>query len=72
MRLADLSYRSGRLEYRSWRVTEPEGAILGYLEEARRILANPASAADPDCLHELAPELECLRWFPLPGEFEKA
>ena len=35
------------------------------------ILADPTATADPDSLHELASELERLRWFPLPGELEQ-
>ena len=38
MRLADVSYRSGKMEYRSRHATEPEDALPGYLDEARRII----------------------------------
>jgi hypothetical protein len=37
LRLTDLSYRRGRLEYRTRQVTEPVWALDGYLSEARRI-----------------------------------
>ena len=70
MRLADISYRTGKMAYRSRHGTEPEWALPGYLDEARKIiaaaateyrtlaLADPASTAD----------FESLRWFPLPAE----
>jgi hypothetical protein len=71
-RLHDLSYRSGKLEYRSLHATEPEWALEGYLEEAERIVpeaaaelrAAPPFAEDPP----LREDLEKLRWFPLPEE----
>ena len=70
--LADLSYRRGRLEYRTRRATEPEWALEGYLDEARRIFAAAAEqavagageVADP----ELSADFHHLRWFPLPSE----
>jgi selenocysteine lyase/cysteine desulfurase len=70
MRLAEVSYRTGKMEYRSRHATEPEWALPSYLEEARRIIAattdefrtlelvDPASTAD----------FEELRWFLLPRE----
>ncbi len=68
MRLADLSYRSGKLEYRSTHAREPEWVLASYLDDARRLLdAAPAAeleAADP----ELGEDFEALRWFPMPGE----
>lgn len=70
MRLADLSYRAGRLEYRSRHATEPEWALETYLEDAQRIVdAAVASYADAT-LEEtrLNTMFEELRWFPLPTE----
>jgi selenocysteine lyase/cysteine desulfurase len=76
MRLTDLSYQSGKLEYPARRATEPEGVLAGYLEDAEHILAmaleefRARSASrytgerDPD----LDSEIEELRWFPLPAE----
>jgi selenocysteine lyase/cysteine desulfurase len=70
MRLGEVSYRTGKMEYRSRHATEPEWALPGYLDEARRIIAaipeevrtlqleDPARTAD----------FEELRWFPLPSE----
>jgi selenocysteine lyase/cysteine desulfurase len=70
MRLAEISYRTGKMEYRSRHATEPEWALPGYLDEARRIIA-----AIPDEVRSISIEdpprtrdFEELRWFPLPGE----
>jgi len=38
MRLTDLSYRSGKLEFRSRHSTEPEWVLSGYLADAERIV----------------------------------
>ncbi|MBE7450038.1 MAG: aminotransferase class V-fold PLP-dependent enzyme [Kofleriaceae bacterium] len=71
MRLADISYRAGKMEFRSRLATEPESALAGYLDEARRIFAAAAAgaddrprAADPP----LTADFEHLRWFWLPRE----
>jgi selenocysteine lyase/cysteine desulfurase len=74
-RLHDLSYRSGKLEYRSLHATEPEWALEGYLKEAERIVEEaetelrsaPPWQDDPP----LREDLERLRWFPLPGEIAR-
>ncbi|HTR55996.1 MAG TPA: aminotransferase class V-fold PLP-dependent enzyme [Kofleriaceae bacterium] len=70
MRLAEVSYRTGKMEYRSRHATEPEWALPGYLEEARKIIA-----AVPDEVRALVvdapattPDFEELRWFPLPSD----
>lgn len=70
-RLHELSYRGGRLEYRSAQATEPEWALEGYLSEAARIVAETERAAltAPPLDDPRLPEaVEALRWFPLPGE----
>jgi hypothetical protein len=70
MRLADVSYRTGKMEYRSRHATQPEWALPGYLEEAQRIIAattdeyRTLSIDDP----VRTADFEELRWFPLPGE----
>jgi hypothetical protein len=70
MRLADVSYRTGKMEYRSRHATEPEWALPGYIDEARRIMASTSdefrtlSVEDP----ARTPDFEDLRWFPLPSE----
>ena len=37
--LHDVSFASGTLEFRGPRATEPESALAGYLDEARRLFA---------------------------------
>jgi selenocysteine lyase/cysteine desulfurase len=70
MSLRDISYASGKLEFRSRHATEPEGVLKGYLEEARRIFAATAKAPLATLAAEppRTPEFEALRWFPLPSE----
>ena len=70
-RLTDLSYRSGRLEYRSRHSTEPEWTLPTYLDEARRIVKESvAEYATWEPIEDppLNADFEQLRWFPLPGE----
>ena len=78
MRLHDLSYRSGKLEYRARHATEPEWALEGYLKEAERIVAEAEAAlrqpGAADATEEDPPlreDLERLRWFPLPHEIAR-
>ncbi len=72
MRLADVSYRTGKMEYRSRHATEPEWALPGYLDDARRIIAEAVGAygAAPGDLGDppLTDDFEHLRWFALPAE----
>ncbi len=70
MRLDDISYRAGKLEYRSRHSTEPEWALPNYLDDARRVIAaateefRTLDVVDP----KLTTDFEELRWFPLPSE----
>jgi len=78
LRLTDISYESGKMQYRSHHRTEPESAFAEYLAEAERIVKDMADLAagtgDRDGILPgsggvvLDEELERLRWFPLPGE----
>jgi len=70
MRLAEVSYRTGKMAYRSRHATEPEWALPGYLDEARRIVAATRDEYRTLELHEPArtADFEELRWFPLPSE----
>ena len=70
MGLDDITYQSGKMEYRSRRACEPEFALKGYLEEARRILAEAEQAEHHEPIRPLATsaEFEHLRWFPVPEE----
>lgn len=70
LRLHDLGYQSGKLEYRSRHATEPEHVLATYLDEARKIAHEierdaPSLIAPPVSLSE---DFESLRWFPLPHE----
>ncbi len=71
LRLGDISYQSGRMQYRSSHITEPETALAEYMIEAWRIIEEMKSQV-ADSTNSPAPtlegELERLRWFPLPGE----
>jgi len=66
MRLADVTYRTGRMEFRSRHATEPESALAGYLDDARRLVA--AVGAGAAAVAERTTDFEALRWFPLPTE----
>jgi selenocysteine lyase/cysteine desulfurase len=67
--LDEISYCSGKMAYRSRHRTEPESAFAEYLEEAKRLAARPHAANDgAGRAPALPPEMESLRWFPLPGE----
>jgi selenocysteine lyase/cysteine desulfurase len=71
MSLRDLTYRSGKLEFRSRMLTEPEWTLEGHMENARKTLAAAAARTrvsfpmDPPAPSD---DFEELRWFPLPGE----
>ena len=69
MRLMDLSYESGRPEYRKHHVREPERVLDTYLNEARRILLAGKGGEMP-CIEDpvLSDDFQQLRWFPLPSE----
>lgn len=71
MRLADVTYRTGRMEFRSRHATEPESALAGYLDDARRLVAavGAGAAAGSECTEvDRTADFEALRWFPLPNE----
>ncbi|MBS2020816.1 MAG: aminotransferase class V-fold PLP-dependent enzyme [Deltaproteobacteria bacterium] len=71
MRLSDVTYRSGKLEYRTRRATEPEWILPTYLDEAQRVFAD-AEAKFKLAPFEAEPQVSSnfhrLRWFPLPNE----
>ncbi len=65
-----VSYRSGRLEVRTRRSTEPEWVLATYLDEAQRWaerLPEEGDVVQPLPLHD---DFEALRWFPLPWDRE--
>ena len=75
LRLGSLSYRAGKLEYRSNHTTEPEWALTGYLERAERIVEAAVRDYTTTAVEAEAPmaeAIEALRWFPLPSEVHKS
>jgi selenocysteine lyase/cysteine desulfurase len=70
MRLHWVTYRSGKMEFRSRLVTEPEWAVESYFEEADRIASHcVVSCVGRESNPELLPEaVERLRWFLMPHE----
>jgi len=70
MRLADVTYRAGKMEYRSRHATEPESALAGYLDDARRLFAGAVvgERRKPAAHPALTRDFEQLRWFWLPRE----
>lgn len=71
MRLHDISYKSGKLQYRSRHATEPEEVLTSYLEDARRIIDETVAELrqlGPMPEPALSPAFKRLRWFPLPNE----
>lgn len=69
--LKDITYRSGKLEYRCHRETEPEYVLQSYIEEAHRQVAliEQEQLTAPVAPGEaVTAEYERLRWFPLPAE----
>ncbi len=73
MRLTDLTYRGGKLQYRSRHATEPEWVLANYIQEARRVIDAAALALPRQGVVEQgrSEDFEHLRWFPLPSEIEK-
>ena len=70
MRLGDITYADGKMEYPSRHMTAPESVLERYLDEAREIVARAVVDAQGQTLPEpeLSADFEHLRWFPLPGE----
>ena len=68
--LRDVSYANGRMAYPAHRHREPEERLAGYLDEARRILAEPPRLpSEPSIAEgEVGPDFEELRWFLLPED----
>jgi selenocysteine lyase/cysteine desulfurase len=68
--LHDVSFAAGSPELHRPRATEPESALEGYLDEARRIVREVEADADRTKLEDpvLPTTFERIRWFPLPGE----
>ena len=69
-RLDDISYQTGKMQYRSRHATAPESALPVYLEDAKKIIAASQEEFRTLTIDELprTPDFEDLRWFPLPSE----
>lgn len=65
MRLHDVVYRDGKMQYRSRHATEPEYVLASYLDDAAKIVERSRTAVEGP---ELSGDFEALRWFPLPHE----
>jgi hypothetical protein len=69
--LGDIAYSTAGMSYPAHRRREPESRLADYLDEARRVLADPPPPAvrpqGPGDL-DAGPDFEALRWFLLPAE----
>ena len=70
MRLKYVTYRGGRMEFRSRQASEPVWALTEYLEEADRILGAALESYEQRPVEQqpLPEHFEALRTFPLPHE----
>ncbi len=70
MCLRDITYSTGKFEYRSRHTTEPENALKSYLADAERVVEESLTSFSDLTLQDppLPEDFESLRWFPLPGE----
>ena len=70
MSLRDVRYDGGRVSWPTRRRQVPDGALEDVLTEGERILRAGVDVAgsSPPPVSALPPEVESLRWFPLPGE----
>ena len=71
MRLSQLSYEGGKLQYRSRHGCEPESVLPGYLDTAHKIVEEAVAefrAGEATPVRLLDKDIEPLRWFPLPCE----
>ncbi|MDJ0662990.1 MAG: aminotransferase class V-fold PLP-dependent enzyme [Acidimicrobiia bacterium] len=68
--LGDIDYRSGTMEYRHRPRLHSDDDLVGYLDEARRLVAEMDDADLPEPLGRplVTEDFEHLRWFPLPDE----
>ena len=71
MRLHDISYRGGRLQYRSRRALEPEFALHTYIDDAHKIVEKAVEEYDQWVAKKpksMSQDFQTLRWFVLPSE----
>lgn len=70
MRLHDVKYAEGQMQYRARHATEPEWVLQTYLEEAKKVFAAAGEKIQPERVQdpELTDDFQHLRWFPLSRE----
>ncbi|MGH2630506.1 MAG: aminotransferase class V-fold PLP-dependent enzyme [Actinomycetota bacterium] len=68
MSLDDVAYEAGEMGFAGHRRHAPESALAGYLDEARRVLAESPASPDGGMHLEVGDNFEHLRWFWLPEE----
>ena len=68
--LDEVRFTAEGMSHPDRRRTEPESALAGYLDEARKILAGARPGEDVVST-DLGPDFEKLRWFPLPEEMQR-
>ena len=66
--LFDVSFDGGGTTWPAHRRSEPESRLADYLDEARRLLADPPRPVTPPEPVVVDDDFEALRWFPLPSE----
>jgi selenocysteine lyase/cysteine desulfurase len=73
MRLHDIGYGSGSMNFAASHESEPEAVLPSYLEQARGIVAQAGTAwTEEHCRNPiLPPEFERVRWFVLPEEISE-
>lgn len=68
MRLSDITYRGGELEFPYGHTTTNESALATYLEHAGNLAASLPGPMSGRCTSPLTDDVENLRWFCLPHE----
>jgi hypothetical protein len=72
--LGDVDYSTGAMEYRHRSHLHSDDDLVGYLDEARQVIADMAETELPEPLGKplVTDDFEHLRWFPLPDELRGA
>jgi hypothetical protein len=69
--LHEIDYTAAGMAYPAHRRREPEASLVGYLAEARRLLAHPPAPTQPpqsEADLAMGADFEALRWFLMPDE----
>jgi selenocysteine lyase/cysteine desulfurase len=72
--LGDIDYRAGTMEYRHRPRLHSDDDLAGYLDEARKLVAemDEGNLPEPLGMPLVTEDFEHLRWFPLPDELRNA